>query len=67
MKRSHLSSPPSPTSLRAEPELKKAKTSPNSFAELATVGDDGGWTKVEKRKAKKAKKTAGRMDVRLLF
>ena len=58
MKRSQLSSP---TSSKAEPEAKKAKLSPNPFASLADgTGDDGdGWTKVEKRKQKKAKKPTG--------
>ncbi len=54
---------------RAEPKLKKAKVS--TVVEEQVVDDaaveDEGWTKVERRKQKKVKKTAVKMDVRANF
>lgn len=59
MKRSQPSTtPPTPSS----PAHKKAKMSPNPFEVLADDAEDG-WTKVEKRKAKKAKKVEAKIDV----
>lgn len=62
MKRSQASSPTS-----AEiPKCKKAKISTENSGK-PTEGDDGGWTKVEKRKQKKAKKAEVKLDVCELF
>jgi hypothetical protein len=43
-------------SLLVSPAHKKAKTSPDD-------DEDGEWTKVERRKSKKLKKTENRLDV----
>ncbi|KAK0466230.1 ribonuclease H [Desarmillaria tabescens] len=51
---------------RAEPKLKKAKVSTAVAEQVVNdvaVEDDGEWTKVERRKHKKAKKTAVKMDM----
>jgi len=59
MKRSQPSTtPPIPSS----PVHKKVKMSSNPFEVLADDTEDG-WTKVEKRKAKKAKKAEAKIDV----
>ena len=59
MKRSQPpTTPPTPSS----PAHKKVKMSPNPFEVLAVDTEDG-WTKVEKRKAKKAKKVEAKIDV----
>jgi len=59
MKRSQPSTTsPTPSS----PAHKKARMSPNPFQVLAD-GTDDGWTKVEKRKAKKTKKVGAKIDV----
>lgn len=59
MKRSQPSTtPPAPSS----PVHKKVKMSPNPFEVLADDTEDG-WTRVEKRKAKKAKKVEAKIDV----
>lgn len=59
MKRSKPSTTPSTPS---SPVHKKAKMSPNPFEVLADATEDG-WTKVEKRKAKKTKKLETKIDV----
>lgn len=56
MKRLHESSP----SLGEVPKLKKIKT---NDPQMTTPTEDGGWTKVEKRKQKKAKKVEVKLDV----
>lgn len=54
--------PPSPLSASSSHIHKKPKTLPSGSQE--TPPDDGGeWTKVEKRKTKKAKKTEANFDV----
>ena len=59
MKRSQPSTtPPTPTS----PAHKKVKMSPNPFEALADDTGDG-WTRVERRKAKKTKKVGAKIDV----
>ena len=59
MKRSNPSTTPSTPS---SPIRKKVKMSPNPF-EVLVDGTEDGWTKVEKRKTKKAKKLAVKIDV----
>lgn len=59
MKRSKPSTTPSTPS---SPVHKKVKMSPNPFEILVDDTEDG-WTKVEKRKAKKAKKLEAKIDV----
>ena len=59
MKRSQPSTTPSTPS---SPVRKKVKMSPNPFEPLADDAE-GGWTRVEKRKAKKAKKVETKIDV----
>jgi RNA exonuclease 1 len=56
MKRLQESSPSS----GGIPKTKKVKTSGSSMAQEA---EDGSWTKVEKRKQKKAKKAEVKLDV----
>ena len=58
MKRSQASTTPTPSS----PAHKKVKMSPNPFEVLAGDTEDG-WTKVEKRKTKKARKLEAKIDV----
>jgi RNA exonuclease 1 len=58
MKRSQPSTTPTPSS----PAHKKVKMSPNPFEVLVDDTEDG-WTKVEKRKAKKTKKAEAKIDV----
>jgi hypothetical protein len=61
MKRSQASSPlPGPSS---HPRKKLKVSSPGIVQE---DNDDGEWTKVEKRKTKKAKKTEANFDVCIL-
>lgn len=62
MKRSQAPTTPTPSS----PARKKVKMSPNPFEVLVDDTEDG-WTKVEKRKAKKAKKVVAKIDVCFLF
>jgi len=59
MKRSQPSTTPSTPS---SPVHKKVKMSPNPFEVLVDDTEDG-WMKVEKRKAKKAKKVEAKIDV----
>lgn len=59
MKRSKPSTTPSTPS---SPVHKKVKMSPNPFEVLVDDTEDG-WTKVEKRKTKKAKKLEAKIDV----
>lgn len=59
MKRSEPSTTPSTP---GSPAQKKIKMSPNPFEALAVDTEDG-WTRVEKRKTKKAKKAEAKIDV----
>lgn len=61
MKRSNPSTTPS-TPSSPIPVHKKARMSPNPFEVLVNDTEDG-WTRVEKRKAKKAKKVEAKIDV----
>lgn len=55
----------SPESSPGRPQQKKIKPSPDTeISQNDTRDDGGGWTKVEKRKAKKAKKHEVKLDVR---
>lgn len=63
MKRSKSSTIPSTPS---SPVHKKVKMSPNPF-EVLVDGTEDGWTKVEKRKAKKTQKLGAKIDVCFLF
>lgn len=63
MKRTQPSDTPS---IQSSPVHKKVKMSPNPFELLAGDTEDG-WTRVEKRKAKKTKKVEAKIDVCSLF
>lgn len=56
------SKPSTTSSTPSSPAHKKAKMSPNPFEVLVDDTEDG-WTKVERRKAKKAKKVEAKIDV----
>ena len=56
------SKPSTTSSTPGSPVHKRLKMSPNPFEVLVDDTEDG-WTKVEKRKAKKAEKLNARIDV----
>lgn len=56
------SKPSATSSTPSSPAHKKAKMSPNPFEVLVDDTEDG-WTKVEKRKGKKARKVEAKIDV----
>lgn len=62
MKRAQASSP-----LQGSSSHKKLKISSSGEQESDHDDNAGGWTKVEKRKAKKAQKTVAKFDVRFLI
>ena len=63
MKRSKPSTTPP---ISGSPVHKRVKMSPNPF-EVLVDGAEDGWTKVEKRKANKAKKLETKIDVSFFF
>jgi hypothetical protein len=61
MKRSSTSTPDSPVAKKQK--IATAEGEAATAAPEATAGGDGEWTRVERRKAKKAKKAAAIKDV----